>query len=121
VEQDMPNGNKIDLQIAAIRAAAEKENRDKAERLRLISEQLDLLRGEITGSKHLADLAITAAMASGSLLVSRNGQRLGQWWTKDNLLEFTEGTRQDVLISATNASDATSKFVEYLARHGFLK
>jgi len=120
-EQGMPNDNKIDLQIAAIRAKAEKENRDKAERLKFISEQLDILRGEITGSKHLADLAITAALTSGSLLISRDGERLGQWWVKDNSIEFTEGTRQDVLISATNATAAGSKFVDYLARRGFLK
>jgi hypothetical protein len=117
----MPSDNKIDLQIAAIRAAAEKETREKAERLQFIGEQLDLLRVEINGSKHLADLAITATLASGSLLVSRNGQRLGQWWAKDNVIEFTEGSRQDVLISATNATDAAFKFVNYLARHGFLK
>ena len=117
----MSNDNTIDLQIAAMRVKAEKENRDKAERLKFISEQLDLLRGEITGSKHLADLAITAAPESGRLLISRNGQRLGQWWVKDNSIEFTEGTRQDVLISATNAADAASKFVDYLERRGFLK
>ena len=39
----MSNDNKIDLLIAAIRAKAEKENRDKAERLKFISEQLDRL------------------------------------------------------------------------------
>ena len=117
----MSNDNKIDLQIAAMRAKAEKENRDKAERLKFISEQLDLLRGEIAGSNHLADLAITAALASGNLLITRNGERLGQWWVKDNSIEFTEGTRQDVLISATSATDAASKFVDYLARRGFLK
>jgi hypothetical protein len=117
----MSNDNKIDLQIATMRIKAEKENHDKAERLTFIREQLDILRGEITGSKHLADLAITAELASGSLLISRNGERLGQWWVKDNSIEFTEGTRQDVLISATNAADAGSKFVDYLARRGFLK
>ena len=78
----MTNDYAIDLQIAAIRAKAEKENRDKAERLKFISEQLDLLRGEIAGSKHLADLAITAELASGNLLITRNGERLGQWWIK---------------------------------------
>ena len=116
----MSNDNKIDLEIATIKAKAEKENRDKAERLKFISEQLDLLHGEITGSKHLADLAITSALASGSLLISHNGQRLGQWWVKDNSIEFSEGTRQDVLFSATNATDAASKFVDYLARRGYL-
>ena len=117
----MSNDNKIDLEIATIKAKAEKENRDKAERLKFISEQLDLLRGEITGSEYLADLAITAALEAGSLIISRNGQRLGQWWVKDNSIEFSEGTRQDVLFSATDATEAASKFVDYLVRHGFLK
>jgi hypothetical protein len=116
----MSNDNRIDLQIATIRAKAENENREKAVRLKFISEQLDVLHGEITGSKHLTDLAITSALASGSLLISRNGQRLGQWWVKDDSIEFTEDTRQDVLLSATNATDAASKFVDYLARRGYL-
>jgi hypothetical protein len=116
----MSYDNKIDLQITAMRDKAERESRDKKERLKFISEQLDLLRGEITGSKHLADLGITAAAASGTLLISRDGEKLGQWWVKDNSIEFTEGTRQDVLISAPNAADAGSKFVDYLARRGLL-
>ena len=35
----MSNDNRIDLQIAAMRVKAEKENRDKAERLKFISER----------------------------------------------------------------------------------
>ena len=116
----MSSDNAIDLKISAIRAKAEREKSDKADRLKFINDQLVLLSEEITRSKHLADLAITAVLASDSLLSLRNGKKLGEWWTKDNSIQFTEGSRQDVLISATDAKDAGAKFVDHLERRGVL-
>jgi hypothetical protein len=113
--------NKLDLQIAAIRDKAGVEAREKEERYRFISSQVELLQSEIAGSAQLMALGITSDIVSGSLMIVRNGQRLGECCIKDNLLVFSEGSRQDVLFTATDASDAGTKFVEYLARRGLLK